>query len=75
MDKHNPIFQKYDYGHHKNKQVYGQKHPPVYDLSKIKIPVKGLVGEQDKFGDVTDNSMLKDELLSQGVDYEQFLYD
>lgn len=37
----------YDYGKLKNKRVYGQSDPPVYDLSKITLPVYLFYGEND----------------------------
>ena len=33
-------------------KVYGQKKPPLYDLSKITFPVHLYVGKYDKLADV-----------------------
>jgi lysosomal acid lipase/cholesteryl ester hydrolase len=40
-------FQKFDYGKEKNVEIYGQSEPPTYNLSKIKLPVRLLYGEED----------------------------
>ena len=43
-------------------QIYGQKTPPLYDLSKITFPVHLYVGKYDKLGDVPDVKQLDSEL-------------
>ena len=43
-------------------KVYGQKKPPLYDLSKITFPVHLYVGKYDKLADVEDASQLFTEL-------------
>jgi len=48
-------FKNFDYGDKQNLKIYGQKSPPLYDLSKIKIPVHLYVGKYDKLADVEDN--------------------
>jgi hypothetical protein len=32
-------FQHYDYGRSKNIKMYGQSTPPLYDFSKIQVPI------------------------------------
>ena len=43
-------FRKYDFGKKKNQEVYGQKDPPLYDLSKVVAPVALYWGENDALG-------------------------
>lgn len=57
----------FDYGAKKNEAVYGQKTPPLYDLSKITFPVHLYVGKFDRLGDLADVDRLFKELVnSQG---------
>lgn len=42
---------RYDYGTKENILRYGSAHPPVYDLSKISVPVKLYYGENDILAD------------------------
>ena len=43
------MFQKFDYGAARNLQEYGSEKPPVYDLSKIKLPVCLFYGKNDVY--------------------------
>ncbi|CAH1109298.1 unnamed protein product [Psylliodes chrysocephalus] len=43
-----------DYGTEKNMEIYGSKTPPVYDLSKIVVPVAFFLGKQDYLADPAD---------------------
>lgn len=45
-------------------EVYGNKVPPVYNLSKIDFPVHLFVGEYDRLADVQDAERLFKELGS-----------
>lgn len=75
-NKENPEFRMYDFGSsRRNKEHYGQSQPPEYDLSQIKIPVRGFIGTEDKLGDPTDNQLLKRDLLKLGVDYQDFTFN
>lgn len=74
MKSHTPVFRKYDYGVRKNKKIYGQKEPPVYDLSGIKVPVSLHIGIEDHLGDLTDNGILQNELNKVGVDPAVYVY-
>lgn len=48
-----PEFRRFDYNNEKkNIEHYGQSKPPLYDLSKIRLPVHIFVGELDKLADV-----------------------
>lgn len=40
-------FQKFDYGPTKNKVLYGQQEPPLYDLSKINLTAIMFFGKND----------------------------
>ncbi|CAH8842441.1 unnamed protein product [Trichobilharzia szidati] len=40
-------FQKYDYGDEKNVEIYGQPDPPLYDISKLKVPIVIYYGGHD----------------------------
>lgn len=58
------VFNRYDYGKKKNKAVYGQKKPPIYDLSKITFPVHLYVGRYDRLASVKDSARLYKELTN-----------
>ena len=46
---------KYDYGKTINREKYGSEEPPIYDFSKIKIPVLIYIGEGDQLSSIQDN--------------------
>ena len=71
--KNTPIFRKYDFGKSMNKKLYGAKQAPEYDLTKISVPVRGIVCMQDSLGDTTDNSILNRKLVENGVNYKEYL--
>ncbi|CAN8017781.1 unnamed protein product [Ixodes persulcatus] len=52
-------FQKFDYGKSLNMQVYGQVTPPLYDLSKVKIPVALYWSKGDWWADEKDVERLR----------------
>lgn len=56
-------FNNFDYGK-KNEAVYGQKTPPLYDLSKVTFPVHLYVGKYDRLADVEDSNRLFKELTN-----------
>ena len=45
-------------------KVYGQKKPPLYDLSKITTPVHLYVAKYDNLADVEDANRLFKELTN-----------
>ncbi|CAH8651038.1 unnamed protein product [Heterobilharzia americana] len=47
-------FQKYDYGTEKNLEVYGQPNPPLYDISKLKVPIVIYHGGHDWLASTKD---------------------
>ncbi|RUS82447.1 hypothetical protein EGW08_009793 [Elysia chlorotica] len=55
-------FQRFDYGEKGNLAKYGQKTPPIYDPSKVKVPVAIFRGGQDLFADETDVDWLLKQL-------------
>ncbi|KAJ8972574.1 hypothetical protein NQ314_000101 [Rhamnusium bicolor] len=55
-------FQNYDHGKKKNLEVYGQPHPPAYNLSKVEVPVSLYVGENDWLATKTNAEQLYSEL-------------
>lgn len=57
-------FRNFDYGEKKNMLVYGEKTPPLYNLSKITTPVHLYVGKYDKLADVEDSTRLFNELTN-----------
>ncbi|XP_065290922.2 uncharacterized protein [Dermacentor albipictus] len=57
-------FLMYDYGSHKNKELYGQKKPPAYPVERITVPVALFSSEGDTLGDPDDVSALVDSLGS-----------
>jgi len=54
-------YQMFDYGKG-NQDHYGQKTPPLYDLSKLKTKIALFTGTQDYLADPKDFSRLKGEL-------------
>ncbi|KAL6509178.1 hypothetical protein OROGR_022488 [Orobanche gracilis] len=60
------VLSKYDYGTHKNRQIYGAAQPPVYDLSKIPpdFPLFISYGGQDALTNIKDVDRLLDTLKS-----------
>ncbi|XP_037513150.1 lysosomal acid lipase/cholesteryl ester hydrolase [Rhipicephalus sanguineus] len=55
-------FQKFDYGSSKNMAIYGQKIPPVYNVSGVKIPVGLFWSLNDWFADPADVNILTKQL-------------
>lgn len=48
-------FQAYDYGTaRENTLHYGQSYPPIWDLSKIRVPIRLFAGASDLLADITD---------------------
>ncbi|KAG5871627.1 hypothetical protein JTB14_037747 [Gonioctena quinquepunctata] len=41
-------FRQYDYGSEKNMEIYGNTFPPLYDFSRIKVPIALLLGQNDQ---------------------------
>ena len=58
------VFRRYSYGKKKNKVIYGQKRPPLYDLSKITLPVHIYAGRYDSLASVKDSARLFKELTN-----------
>ncbi|XP_045469892.1 lipase 3-like [Harmonia axyridis] len=52
-------FAKYDYGSTKNKELYGNKNPPLYDLSKVTSPVGIFYGKNDMYNDCYQDGLEK----------------
>lgn len=40
-------FDQFDYGQEENKRIYGTPDPPIYDLSKFRVPVYLVRAEND----------------------------
>ncbi|KAF2901736.1 hypothetical protein ILUMI_04464 [Ignelater luminosus] len=40
-------FQQFDYGQNKNKEMYGTKEPPIYNLTEFRVPVYLIRSEND----------------------------
>ncbi|KAK3782343.1 hypothetical protein RRG08_027891 [Elysia crispata] len=55
-------FQHFDYGEKENLVRYGQKTPPLYDPSKVKVPVAIFRGGHDWLADNTDVEWLLPQL-------------
>ncbi|GFR95701.1 lipase, partial [Elysia marginata] len=55
-------FQHFDYGERENLARYGQKTPPVYDPSKVKVPVAIFRGGNDWLADNQDVAWLLPQL-------------
>ena len=55
----NNRFQKFDYGSEtENMKHYNQSSPPVYDLSKVKVPVLAFTAPRDWLADASDTADL-----------------
>ncbi|KAK9870873.1 hypothetical protein WA026_009831 [Henosepilachna vigintioctopunctata] len=71
-------FAKLDYGPKKNIALYGQDTPPVYNLSKIRVPQLFYLGLNDKFGTVSDASVTYQQFSTEYqntfhvIDYQKF---
>ena len=74
-DQGNPKFMMFDYGSQTNQKKYGSETPTEYDLRRIKIPVRLLIGNQDKLATPSDNKILADRLRSYGVNVKEYYYD
>ncbi|KAG5894516.1 hypothetical protein JTB14_026899 [Gonioctena quinquepunctata] len=61
-------FQQYDFGAEKNLVEYGSRSPPVYDFSKIRVPVAVFVGVNDYLSEIKNARSLYNNLpiASQG---------
>ena len=73
-NKDSPIFRKYDYGASENMNRYGQEEPPVYDLSRIKVPIASILCGRDTLSVVRDNSILEENLKKLGVSYKSYFH-
>lgn len=51
-------FQKYDYGKEENHRRYKQSAPPLYDVTKVKVPVVAFTGSHDYLADPRDTGPL-----------------
>nr|XP_037283582.1 lysosomal acid lipase/cholesteryl ester hydrolase-like [Rhipicephalus microplus] len=63
-------FQKFDYGSSKNMAIYGQRTPPVYNVSGVKLPVGLFWSLNDWFADPTDVSILTEKLPNIVLNYQ-----
>lgn len=57
-------FRDFDYGPRGNIKQYGQKEPPAYNVSSIRVPTALFVGGTDDLGDPKDNENLVQHLGS-----------
>lgn len=53
---------KYDYGESKNVDIYGTSKPPIYDISKIKVPVYIYFGDNDLLCTIYNVERIKKEV-------------
>jgi hypothetical protein len=66
----NKNFQMYDYGSEKENNLhYNQTKPPVYDVSKVKLPVGLYCGGADWLADLDDVNLLREKLPNIVEDY------
>jgi pimeloyl-ACP methyl ester carboxylesterase len=54
----NVTFHKFNYDEQENWKKYGQKDAPIYDISKIKIPVKAFYGGNDQLCSLKNMSFI-----------------
>jgi esterase/lipase len=63
-------FQAFDYGtSQKNVEHYGQSTPPVWDLSKIRVPIRLFAGSSDLLADPTDVQFLWNSLSPEAKEF------
>lgn len=55
-------FQRFDYGPEKNLEVYFTKHPPIYDVKQITVPVNLISSETDWLSHYKDVQVLAKKL-------------
>lgn len=63
-------FHRYDYGTVNNYIHYRQRSPPVYNVSKINVPVHLFWGDDDPFADPLDVAILSSTLPNVVLNYE-----
>lgn len=59
---HTNVFKKYDYGPELNLEYYNSTVPPLYDFSKITMPIAMIAGRNDRLSMIPDVLKLKDQL-------------
>ena len=60
-------FRKFGYNIDKNKELYGEEIPPMYNISQIKdIPIALMTGKHDMLSTPTDAKWLKEQLSTNG---------
>ncbi|CAH2096569.1 unnamed protein product [Euphydryas editha] len=59
---HTNVFKQYDYGSEENLAHYNSTVPPLYDFSKITMPIAMIVGRNDRLSMIPDVLRLRDQL-------------
>ncbi|XP_014291787.1 lipase 3 [Halyomorpha halys] len=72
--KNGGYFRNYDYGYIKNLEIYHQRIPPVYDLSKISVPVTLHYGNNDWLTGLNDIMKLNSSLPDSNTKLVPFSY-
>lgn len=65
-------FKEYDGGHFGNMRMYGQRKPPVIDMTKIQVPIALFVAKNDTMAPVCAMTWLKKQLDKSLVYYKEF---
>nr|XP_045622185.1 gastric triacylglycerol lipase-like isoform X4 [Procambarus clarkii] len=66
----NGQFQHYDFGKTENMRRYNQTTPPLYDLSRVNVPVVLMWGKNDLLADPKDVALLAEKLPNLLVSYK-----
>ncbi|XP_030765485.1 lipase 3-like [Sitophilus oryzae] len=71
-------FQKFDFGPKENMKLYGQKIPPLYNLSAVTAPIAFFYGQQDSFfvdGDYYESAeLLPNVVLIHRISYDRYTH-
>ncbi|XP_060527871.1 lipase member K-like [Cylas formicarius] len=70
----NATFSWYDHGPSKNVLVYSATAPPVYDVSKIELPLHLFIGTADIIGNAADAAILYDKTNSGKTNTQTWRY-
>lgn len=68
-------FELYDYGHYRNKEIYGQKEPPLVPIEKFNVPTALFSGSLDKLADPVDVAWMHEQIKEHVVFAKEYHLD
>eukprot|EP00939_MAST-03C_sp_MAST-3C-sp1_P004197 g4197.t1 len=71
IDNKSEFFGRFDYGEKENKERYGQKTPPSYDVGSIDIPTAFFLGSKDLLVAAGDFANLRSAYKNESVVFER----